>query len=57
MNIVFWGNLVNAYGEWDYIFFNQSGDVKRHLIMGNKNAREGLLIPMFNRLKDVDELQ
>lgn len=58
MNIVYWGNLVNAYKEYnDYIYFNQSGDVKRHLIMRNSKVRDGLLIPMFNKLKDVDELQ
>lgn len=57
MNIVYWGNLVNAYGYYEYIYFNQSGDDKRHLLMRNGKVQDGLLIPMFNKLKDVDELQ
>ncbi|MBO5589909.1 MAG: hypothetical protein J5923_01520 [Acidaminococcaceae bacterium] len=57
MNIIYWGNLVYAYKDWDKIYFTQSGDDKRHLLMGNDEVQNGLLIPMFNKLKDVDELQ
>ena len=58
-NLIYWGNLVHAYPEeyGEDIFFNQSGDKTRRIQIREAKIRDSFLLPMFNKLKDVDELQ
>ena len=57
MNLIRWGSLVNAYFDYDerYIYFKQSGDKTRHIIV-NENVGKSFFLPLFNRMKNVDEL-
>ena len=57
MNLINWGSLVNAYVDYDerYIYFKQSNDKTRRIIV-NKNVGKSFFLPLFNRMKNVDEL-